>query len=111
MTNPWNPEPTPLQPNPLVNPNPTTTTMVDNRPQLAPMYRVLLHNDDVNDMMHVVSALRQVFGFSPQQCIAIMLEAHNSGVALCKTEPMEHAELHQEQMQALSLTSTIEPEE
>lgn len=100
-----------LQPNPLVNPNPSVHTMVDNHPKLAPMYRILLHNDDVNDMHHVVEALRQVFQFSPQQCVSIMLEAHNSGVALCKTAPLEHAEFYQGQLQALSLIATIEPED
>ena len=109
MSDPWNPEQVPLQPNPFANPDPST--VLDNRPRLAPLYRVLLHNDDMNTMDHVVEALRRVFQFSPQQCIAIMLEAHHSGVALCKTEPMEHAELHQEQLQAFSLTATIEPEE
>jgi len=102
---------TELQPNPLVNPNPTTTTMVDNRPKLASMYRVLLHDDDVNDMGQVVESLRQVFQFAPEQCISIMMEAHNSGVALCTVEYLEHAELHQEQLHALALTSTIEPED
>ena len=106
MSDPWNPEPAPLKQNPLVTPG----TVVDNRPRLAPLYHVFLHNDDVNDMGHVVLSLRKVFQFSPQQCVSVMLEAHNSGVALCRTEPLEHAELHQEQLQALSLVSTIEPE-
>lgn len=79
--------------------------------KLFPLYRCLIHNDDVNDMTHVVESLRRVFQFSSQQCISIMMEAHNSGVALCKTESLEHAEFHQEQLQSFGLTSTIEPEE
>lgn len=111
MTDTQYPEPTPLKPNPLVDPSPNRTTALDNRPKLAPMYRVLLDNDDVNEMLYVVDCLRRVFQFSPQQCIAIMMEAHNSGVALCKTEPLEHAEFHQNQLQALGLTASIEVEE
>ena len=91
---------------PGLNPN----VGVEEQTRLTPMYKVLLHNDSVNDMVHVVHALNKVFQFSPQQCVSIMLEAHESGVSLCKTEPLEHAELHQEQLQSLSLTATIEPE-
>jgi ATP-dependent Clp protease adapter protein ClpS len=61
-------------------------------------------------MDHVVTSLIEVFKFETSKCISIMIEAHEKGVALCKIEPMEHAELHCEQLQALFLTSTIEPE-
>lgn len=77
--------------------------------KLLPLYRVLLHNDDVNDMPHVTSVLMRVFRFDSKKSLHIMLEAHSSGVALCTTEPKEHAEFHQEQLQAYSLIATIEP--
>jgi len=78
--------------------------------QTMPMYKVLLHNDDNNSMEHVVFSLQEVFKFDVQKCVSIMLEAHQSDVALCKTEPKEHAEMHQEMLEALSLISTIEPD-
>ncbi len=77
---------------------------------LIPRYRVLLHNDDVNTPEHVVKALMRVFKFPVQECERIMLEAHNEGLALCTIEPLEQAELHRDQLQAFSLTATIEPE-
>jgi len=83
---------------------PNTTT------RLMPMYRVLLHDDDVNSMDTVVRALIETFKFEIPEAAAIMMEAHESGVALCKVEPMEVAELHRDQLQAFGLTSTIEPE-
>lgn len=79
--------------------------------RLMPMYRVLLHNDDVNDMEHVVYSLHCVFGCPMQEAISIMLEAHTAGVALCRVEPLERAELHMEQLQSYGLSATIEPEE
>jgi ATP-dependent Clp protease adaptor protein ClpS len=90
-----------------------STQVVENtssKTRLMPLYKVLLHNDDVNDMMHVTEVLIKVFKFDVPQCISIMLEAHQSGVALCKIEPHEYAELHKDQMNSLGLTATIEPE-
>ena len=75
-----------------------------------PLYRVILHNDDVNTMIHVMMVLSEVFNFEHEKCIQIMEEAHNTGSAHCKTEPLEHAELHRDQLQAFSLIATIEPE-
>ena len=75
-----------------------------------PLYKVLLHNDDVNSMEHVVRALMRVFKFEQDRCEQIMLEAHKSGVALCTVEPLEQAELHRDQLQSFSLVATIEAE-
>jgi ATP-dependent Clp protease adaptor protein ClpS len=80
-------------------------------PRLLPLYRVLLHNDDVNTMDHVVRALRRVFGFPAVRAVAVMLEAHETGVALCAVEPLERAELHRDQLRSYSLIATIEAEE
>ncbi len=87
-----------------------TEPLVERRTDLIPRYKVLLHNDDVNSMDHVVHSLMQVFKFERRQCERIMLEAHHQGVALCVVEPLEQAELHCDQLIALSLTATIEPE-
>jgi ATP-dependent Clp protease adaptor protein ClpS len=75
-----------------------------------PRYKVLLHNDDVNSMDHVVKALRQVFRFDLEECVRIMIEAHDKGIALCIVEPLEQAELHRDQLRSFSLVATIEPE-
>ena len=76
-----------------------------------PLYRILLHNDSVNDMLHVMRALQEVFKLKDQDAARIMLEAHETGVALCSIEPLEKAELRQGQLQSFSLTATIEPED
>lgn len=75
-----------------------------------PLYRVLLHNDDVTTMEHVVQSLMHVFKFEQQFCEQIMLEAHHKGVALCTVEPLEQAELHRDQLISFSLVATIEHE-
>ena len=44
----------------------------------SPRYKVLLHNDPVNSMEYVVATLQQVVPqLSEQDCMAVMLEAHN----------------------------------
>jgi ATP-dependent Clp protease adaptor protein ClpS len=83
---------------------------VDTKKNLMPMYRVIIHNDDVNSMDHVIAALQEIFKFEFEQCVNIMLEAHKTGCALCKVEPLEPAELHRDMLQACGLTATIEPE-
>lgn len=75
-------------------------------------YRVLLHNDPVNTMEYVVSTLQQVVpSLSEQDAIAVMLEAHNTGVGLVIVCDIEPAEFYCESLKAKGLSSTIEPEE
>ena len=77
----------------------------------SPRYKVLLHNDPVNTMEYVVMTLRQVVpSLSEQDAIAVMLEAHNTGVGLVIVCDLEPAEFYCETLKAKGLTSTIEPE-
>lgn len=89
---------------------PNTATAVEQERVLMPRYKVILHNDEVNSMDHVVRALMRVFKFEQEECERIMWEAHRNGLALCAVEPLEQAELHRDQLQSFSLTATIEPE-
>ena len=97
---------------PVAPTTPQTPTLpdIDDRTQLLPPYNVLLHNDDVNSMDHVVrSLLRSVPGLSRLDAVRIMLEAHFTGVALVTTCPLELAELYRERLESCGLTATIEP--
>lgn len=88
----------------------------DSVPQLAPLYRVLIHNDDVTPMDFVVNVLRGVFRLDPGRAHDVMMEAHTGGVAHVVTEPLEQAEFHVDQTRSLArarrfpLTFSIEPE-
>ena len=71
-------------------PKPTANiARVAGRNYTLPLFKVLLHNDDVNDMEHVVKALMKVFRFNRTRCEQIMEEAHKQGLALCVVEPLE----------------------
>ena len=87
----------------------TTRPEVLRRNQVLPPYAVILHNDDVNDMIHVVRSIMQcVPGISPPQAVGIMLEAHNSGQAVVIVCPLELAELYRDRLESKGLTATIE---
>lgn len=76
---------------------------------ILPPYAVILHNDAVNDMAHVVRSLRRsVPSLTLERATEIMLEAHNHGRALVIVCPLELAELYQSRLQSCQLTATIE---
>lgn len=91
-------------------PKTTTLPRTDHEKIIMPRYKVLLHNDAVNSMEHVIKALRKVFQFEEQECVRIMIEAHQNGLALCVVESLEQAEHHRDQLLSFSLIATIEPE-
>jgi len=95
--------------------SPGGATVLDKAPERvrkpSPRYKVLLHNDPVNTMEYVVMTLRQVVpSLSEQDAIAVMLEAHNTGVGLVIVCDLEPAEFYSETLKAKGLSSTIEPE-
>ena len=72
-------------------------------------YAVILHNDDVNSMDHVVrSLMRAVPGLGMAKSIKIMLDAHTHGRAVVIVCPLEPAELYRERLERYKLTATIE---
>jgi ATP-dependent Clp protease adaptor protein ClpS len=85
--------------------------------RLAPLYRVLIHNDDVTPMDFVVLILNEIFHLSRALAIDVMFEAHTKGVAHVVTEPLERAEFHVDQARSLSrarkypLTFSVERED
>ena len=84
---------------------------IERRMSLIPRYRVLLHNDDFNEMAYVVRALQKsVPTLSREAAEAIMLEAHEEGVATVVVCPLELAELYRDRLRTFKLTSTIERE-
>jgi ATP-dependent Clp protease adaptor protein ClpS len=95
-------------------PGPTTIPREEqeqrSRSRALDPYAVILHNDDVNSMDHVVrSLMRSVPGLGIGKSIKIMLEAHNSGRAVVIVCPLEPAELYRDRLESCSLTATIEP--
>ena len=79
------------------------------KPKHLPPYKVLLHNDDVNEMGYVVQVIRRLTPLSLPEAVDRMLEAHHKGVSLLLTIHKELAELYAQQFASYGLTVTIEP--
>jgi len=78
-------------------------------PAPLPPWKVLLHNDDKNEMGYVVVTIMELTPLNEQEAIQRMLEAHTTGVALLLTTHKERAELYRDQFASKGLTVTIEP--
>ncbi len=79
------------------------------RTRRLPPWRILLHNDNVNDMPYVVETIVALTRLNRHDAVVRMLEAHNKGLSLLLTTHREHAELLDEQFQSKRLKVTIEP--
>lgn len=83
----------------------------------APMWKVLIHNDDVTHMEFVVFILMRYFDKKAQDAFELMLEVHQKGIGLAGVYAKEQAEFKVEQVvplaraQKFPLALTIEPAE
>jgi ATP-dependent Clp protease adaptor protein ClpS len=81
------------------------------RAKLLPPYRVVLFDDDYNEMNYVVFVLlHSINNLSQAEAERIMLTAHLTGTAIVAVCPKEIAEFYQERLLSHGLTVTIEPE-
>jgi len=71
---------------------PEKTKEVSQEPSLEPLYRVLIHNDDVTPMDFVVKILERIFFVDRIAAIHIMYTAHHNGSAYVQTLPKAEAQ-------------------
>ena len=91
-----------------VAPTPAIDERTKSLEELLPPATVVLHNDDVNSMDHVVHALLVSIPEVDIECAAeIMLLAHNHGQADVISCPLERAELYRDRLESHGLTATI----
>jgi len=76
-------------------------------PRHLPQWKVLLHNDDVNEYTHVIKSIVELTHLSEQDATVRTKEADKTGVALILVTHKERAELYRDQFQSKSLTVTI----
>jgi ATP-dependent Clp protease adaptor protein ClpS len=72
--------------------NPAIEITPDEETELEPLYRVIIHNDDVTPMDFVVNVLTNIFFILQPDAVEIMLTAHYSGLAYVQTLPKSEAE-------------------
>ena len=85
--------------------------------QLEPLYRVLIHNDDVTPYDYVILVLSTIFKLSHEMAEHITWVAHTTGIALVVTRPRSEAERLVNEAHAAArlegypLTFSLEPDE
>jgi ATP-dependent Clp protease adapter protein ClpS len=70
--------------------------------------QVVLINDDVNSIEHVISCLMDVFGHGEQIATKIAIETHKEGQAIAEVEGKTEAILHKEQLISYGLTAEVQ---
>jgi ATP-dependent Clp protease adaptor protein ClpS len=96
-------------------PTVTPKTVTEERTALAPLWKVLLHNDEVTTFEFVVGLLIRVFQKGPDEALRLTQEVHDTGSALITVTGFERAELYVEQVRSLArpqgypLVASMEP--
>lgn len=100
------------------SPDPHVATAVKERPKTTPPrveklppFRVLLHNDDINEIGYVLDTVVELTPLNQDQAVIATIEAHKTGVSLLLVTHKERAELYRDQFESRFLTVTIEPAE
>jgi len=71
-------------------------------------HKLLLWNDEVNDMLHVVLALYEICGLDNEEAMRIMLEAHNKGKAVAKSGTEEEMMKMKQGLNDRGIEATVE---
>ena len=83
---------------------------------LEPLYRVLIHNDDVTPFDFVIVVLQKFFELTSLEAEHVTFVAHTSGIAYVATLPLKEAEKRvgkahfAASLEGYPLMFTIEPE-
>jgi ATP-dependent Clp protease adapter protein ClpS len=85
------------------------TAPVRPKPDVMPEWRVLLHNDDRNDMDYVVDTVVKIARLNRPSATRCMIEAHKKGMSQVVVTHRERAEFLAEQFRSCRLVVTIEP--
>ena len=94
----------------------------DAQTKLAPLYHVILHDDDQHTFDYVIVMLMRLFGKDQACAFKHAQEVHTTGVTIVETTNLERAELKRDQIRAFgrdplirtssgSMCATIEPAE
>lgn len=75
-----------------------------------PPWKVILHNDDKNDIGDVIKVVCRLTPLNSNEAEARTMEAHHSGAAMLLVTHQERAELYVDQFASCGLTATAEPD-
>ncbi len=72
-------------------PSAAPTKKAETRHENAPLFRVVIHNDDVTPMDFVLHILTSIFELDGLHAVQVMYTAHHSGSAYVQTLPKDEA--------------------
>jgi|TARA_B110001454_G_scaffold126084_1_gene117653 ATP-dependent Clp protease adaptor protein ClpS len=82
---------------------------IDNKLSSLNPVALVLHNDDINSMDHVVQTLvSNIPEITVEEALEKMLKAHNFGTVILVKCPLERAELYQQRLITNNLITTIQ---
>lgn len=91
-----------------VAPDRVDLPQVDERPETARPWQVVVWNDPVNLMSYVVWVFRKLFGHPESEATRLMLQVHHEGRAIVASGPLEKAELDCHRLHHHGLWATLE---
>jgi ATP-dependent Clp protease adaptor protein ClpS len=97
--------------------DPRVDSDVRSESELEPLFRILIHNDDVTPYEYVILVLRIIFGLSQELAEHITWIAHTQGIAPVVTRPKSEAQRLVSQAHAAAradgfpLAFSLEPED
>src|SRR3954469_24473094 len=74
----------------------------------APLYHVILHDDDLHSYEYVIKMLMQLFGMQPEKAFGHACEVDATGVTIVETTTLERAELKRDQIKAFGKDPLIQ---
>lgn len=86
---------------------PERTTTPDETFEADRPWNVIVWNDPVTLMSHVVYVLRKLFGYDEQKATTLMLQVHNEGRAAVASGPREKCEFDVHRLHAHGLQATL----
>jgi ATP-dependent Clp protease adaptor protein ClpS len=78
------------------------------KPRTAPLWHVVLLDDDDHTYDYVIEMLGKVFGYSTEKSLGMACEVDQSGRVIVDTTHLERAELKQQQIHAYGADWRIE---
>ena len=69
---------------------------------------LVLYNDDVNDMLHVVLALYEICDLNNEEAMRVMMEAHNKGKAVAKSGSFNNMNAMKVALNVRGIEATVE---
>lgn len=91
---------------PVVVPDRTEVPDDVDEPDLP--WNVIVWNDPVTLMSHVVFVLRKLFGYDDATATALMLQVHNEGKAAVSSGPREKCEMDVYRLHGHGLQATLQ---